>query len=556
MHEYYGLEFSSEVSPLEAELYCFRTNRTVDQGGLGRFGHFQNAANIIWPELEWNPWLERQIESLCDYQWVTWTGCAASGKTYGSSLYALVWWLADPANSTVILTSTTARMIRKRAWANIQELWRSSSSRFIGNMVDSRTILQCTRGDDRHAIFGLAVLDGSTSKAVANIQGIHSDRILSICDEATDTPPAAFEACSNLSKGCSEFQFLAIGNPHSILDEHGRYSEPKRGWNSVDVETEEWETSRGVCVKFDGMKSPNMKAGATKWPYLITAEQVRQSIEFEGEASPRFWKYVRGHWPPAGVVKTVLSETLCTKYRVTEKHTFATSSTVIAGLDPAFGGDRCVLRFAKYGDLPSGLMGLDFEDIVSINVDSSSDEPIHFQIARQVKEECVSRGCLPEHLAIDATGEGGGLCDILHKEWSNLINRVEFGGKASDKPVSSEDMRPSHEAYANRVTELWFSIRQWVIREQIRGLDRDTLVELCSRLFDDEKRKIVVERKAAMKGRTGQSPDYADAAACVVEMARILGEGSLKSSSSSDKQWSALSLKYDSIYSPDNLYAQ
>lgn len=88
----------------------------------------------------------------------------------------------------------------------------------------------------------------------------------------------------------------------------------------------------------------------------------------------------------------MLSETLCTKYRVTEKHTFATSSTVIAGLDPAFGGDRCVLRFAKYGDLSSGLMGLDFEDIVSINVDSSSDEPIHFQIARQVKEECVSRG--------------------------------------------------------------------------------------------------------------------------------------------------------------------
>lgn len=542
------------ISPLEAELYCFRTGRTPEQGGLGRFEHFKNAANMVWPNLEWNPWLETQIESLCEYDWVSWTGCAASGKTFGSALYALVWWLADPTNSTVILTSTTARMIRKRAWANIQTLWREADGRFPGNMVNSQMSLQAMKGDSRSAIFGLAVLDGSTSKAVANIQGIHSPRVLSIVDEATDTPAAAFEACSNLSKGCKTFQFLAIGNPHSILDEHGRFSEPVNGWGNVGIEDERWETKHGVCVKFDGLKSPNVVAGKTKYEYLITPEQVRQAKEFDGESSPRFWKFTRGHWPPEGIVRTVLSEAMCTKYRVQESHTFLSRSEMVAGLDPAFGGDRCVLRFAEYGDLNSGMMGVDFGDVVVINLDSTSSEPIHFQIARKVQTLCEEKGCPPENLAVDATGEGGGLCDILSKEWSSKIHRVEFGGKASELPVSPEDTRSSHDAYANRVTELWFSVREWVQRDQVRGLDAETLVEFCGRMFDDERRKICVERKVDMKARTGRSPDLADAAALVIDLARTKGGGRLNNVANNDKDWEALSLKYDAIYNEETTY--
>ena len=550
----YGMTFGHAVSPLEAELYAFRCGATIEEGGLGKFEHFKNVANMVWPDLIWNPWLERQIESMCDHSWVSWTGCAASGKTFASSLYAMVWWLADPMHSSVILTSTTAKMIRKRAWANIQHLWRTSAGQFPGNMVDSKTTLQAVKGADKEAIFAGAVLPGSTSKAVATIQGIHSERRLAIVDEATDTPAAAFEATANLSKGCKEFQFLAIGNPHSTLDEHGRFSEPKAGWDSVGIDTPEWETERGICVRFDGLKSPNVLAGKTKWEFLITQEQVDTSLKYEGENSPRYWKYSRGMWAPQGVVTTVLSEAMCHKYRVREQHIFSTEAKMIAGLDPAFGGDRCILRFAKYGDLETGLMGIEFNEIITIQLNAQSDEPIHFQIARQVKEACLARGVEPRHLAVDATGEGGGLCDVLAREWSPDICRVEFGGKPSNLPVSEEDKRPSHEAYMNRVTELWFSVREWVIREQIRGMDHSTIVEFCQRMFDDQKRKIVVERKVEMKGRTGQSPDLADAAALIVEMARTLGAGHLRKKRQSDKDWEALSLKYDAIYEESSLY--
>jgi hypothetical protein len=553
----YGISADHPLSELELELYCFRENRSLEQGGLGRYGHCVNAINLIWPDTIWNPWLERQLESLCEYQWVAWTGCAASGKTYASAMYALVWWLADPLHSSVILTSTTAKMIRKRAWANIQQLFRASAATFPGNLVDSKSTLQSVRGNDKAAIFCIAVLDGSTSKAVANIQGVHSERVLCIIDEATDVPTAAFEAASNLSKGCKEFQLLAIGNPHSKLDEHGRFCEPAAGWNSVGIDTMEWDTRRGVCVRFDGMNSPNMKFREPKWEFLITREQVMQSLDFEGESSPRFWKFVKGFWAPEGVVKTVLSETMCEKYHVRNpNHIFKSKSRVIAGLDPAFGGDRCVLQFANFGDLENGLNGIEFTETIIIPINPGSEEPIHFQIAHQVKEACIQRACEPRHLAIDSTGEGGGLCDIIHKEWSSQILRVEFGGKASEKPVSDQDARPSHEAYANRVTELWFSVREWVIRDQIRGMTTDTIIEFTQRLFDDAKRKVVVERKANMKARTAKSPDLADAAALVVELARELGTGHLKDSGESGTEWERLSRDCDSIYTEENLYAQ
>ena len=246
---------------------------------------------------------------------------------------------------------------------------------------------------------------------------------------------------------------------------------------------------------------------------------------------------------------------MCQKHQVREAHIFRSNYEMLAGLDPAFGGDRCILRFAKYGDLENDAMAVEFTELMNIHIDAGSDEPVHYQIARQVKQACIARNVRPDMFAMDSSGEGGGLADILMREWSPLINRVEFGGKASDLPVSLEDGRQSHEVYANRVTELWFSMREWVQHDQIGGLDRETIIEFCQRLFDDEKRKIVVERKVDMKGRIGCSPDLADAAVVVIELARRLGAGELTSAFTKSGSWDDFAEENNEIYVEDNLYA-
>jgi len=545
----YGIRSPVKIPDLELELYAFRNRLQPNEGGLGTFNHFVNVSKMVWPKMSWNPWLEAQVESLCEHDYVGWAGCGASGKTFGATLFATVWWLANPSKTTVVLTSTTAKMIRKRMWANLQELVRKSRG-FPGNMVDSKMSLQAIKGDDRHSISAIAVAEGNTSKAVANIQGIHAERVMVIIDEATDTPEAAFEACTNLSKGCREFKMLVIGNPASKYDPHGRFCTPAKGWRSVTIEDQHWLTERGMCRRFDGMKSPNISEGRTKYPYLITHDQVLSAMRHEGEQSPTFWKYTRGFWSPDGMVKTVLSESIIETYTPTRKLVFTTNVQVVAGLDPGFGGDRCVLRFAKVGTANDKVSIL-FGDVIHISPNAQLTEPVHYQIANRVKEECSQRGVPPDKFALDSSGEGGGLADILTREWG-VVHRVEFGGSASTIPVSDEDSRPCNEAYDRKVTELWFSMRKWVVEERVGGMDIETLQEFCARMFDDSKRKISVETKTVMKQRTGKSPDLADAAVVLLDLVRktaVLEPRATKV----DKVWEKLVREADSIYHDEQI---
>jgi len=545
----YGIRSPVKIPDLELELYAFRNRIQPNEGGLGTFNHFVNVTKMVWPKMSWNPWLEAQVESLCEHDYVGWAGCGASGKTFGATLFATVWWLANPSKTTVVLTSTTAKMIRKRMWANLQDLVRKSRG-FPGNMVDSKMSLQAIKGDDRHSISAIAVAEGNTSKAVANIQGIHAERVMVIIDEATDTPEAAFEACTNLSKGCREFKMLVIGNPASKYDPHGRFCTPAKGWRSVTIEDQHWLTERGMCRRFDGMKSPNISEGRTKYPYLITHDQVLSAMRHEGEQSPTFWKYTRGFWSPDGMVKTILSESIIETYTPTRKLVFTTNVQVVAGLDPGFGGDRCVLRFAKVGTANDKVSIL-FGDVIHISPNAQLTEPVHYQIANRVKEECSQRGVPPDKFALDSSGEGGGLADILTREWG-IVHRVEFGGSASTIPVSDEDSRPCNEAYDRKVTELWFSMRKWVVEERVGGMDIETLQEFCARMFDDSKRKISVETKTVMKQRTGKSPDLADAAVVLLDLVRktsVLEPRATKI----DKVWEKLVREADSIYHDEQI---
>jgi hypothetical protein len=160
-----------------------------------------------------------------------------------------------------------------------------------------------------------------------------------------------------------------------------------------------------------------------------------------------------------------------------------------------------------------------------LEIDAASSEPVHYQLATQIQSRCDDRGCRPEDFGIDASGEGGGLADILAKEWSPAIVRVEFGGAPSDLPVSSEDLRPAKEVYDRRVTELWFTAREYLQAGQLRGIDPWTAKEFCSREFEDEKRKIKLQTKRDMKSVYGMSPDIADCTVILTEVAKRSGIG-------------------------------
>lgn len=514
----YGREFPPGTDRASIELLAF-SGRVPEP--LTRFEHLQNAIELIWNEkfpgtYIWNDFSERLLREFCDEKWVTVTGAGATWKTTSAAIYALASWYSAPRDTVVICTSTTLDGLRRRIWKEISRFYRLRPA--FGNMVQSRNCIQFIKGQDDAGIFGLATDKGEVEKAIGKIIGFHAPRMIVIVDEMPYTPEAIVEACVNLESGARKFQFIGLGNADDQLDPHGRMCEPKNGWDSISVDSEKWQTKRGTCVHLDGLKSPNVTAGKNIYPGLMTQQDLDNTIEFYGVESPQFWQMRRGFWAPEGIQKTVLSMPMIVKSRAQEQAVFDTSYIAGASLDPAFeGGDRCVLRFGKCG-LMDGRKVLSLGEIIFVKTVQSVDDPIHYQIVRQVKEECLRRGVSPQYFALDSTGEGGGLASIFQREWSREILCVEFGGRPGKRPVSQTNPKRADQEYDRRVTDLWFFFRLLLLGEQIKGLDNETASEFCRRWYDMKGPYIAIETKAKMKERTRKSPDLADNAVIMAEL--------------------------------------
>jgi hypothetical protein len=567
----YGILDDRHMHPREVEMAAFRWGWDPPRGGLGRYEHFRRYCKDALPNLEWNDWLIDQFKDLTNdedayrdagvtVRNVPWTGPGASGKSFSVGTYAVLWFRADPMNSIVTLVSTSMKMSRRRVWpiihATYSELCKGPYA--FGNMIDSQSMLQCEKGNSTNAISCMAVESGELSKTLENLKGLHAARILLVIDEAPGTPDAIFETIPNMRKGCQDLTVVTIGNPISHLDNHGKCCEPKDGWRSVNVESDTWKTKEinkwrlpsGRCRHFDGWKSPNVRAGKTVYPYLFTYEDFTHSKEKSGgEQTIQIWSQERGFWCPEGTVNSIFSETLIEKYDGRGKLIWQSTWSGIGGLDPAFGGDDCTLRFAELGDLPNGRQGIQLKESLKFSGDPESKDELDYQIARWVIRECDKRGIRPDHFGADATGTGRGVFAILRAEWGDCL-RVEFGGSASDKPATSDDSRPSSEVYDRRVTELWYAAREFVLGEQLKGLCDPEIIQFCSREYTIKTRKYVLDTKGDCKKKIGRSPDDADAVVVLVELARTLGASS-GFSPKSETQTDSQVKKWEEVYDED-----
>ena len=492
--------------------------------GLSRGQHIKHVIGLIWPDTlrSWNNWNELALWAWTNYDEIGVTGCAAAGKTYTFTLLSLVEYLARPMGTRVALTSTTVPTLRGRIWAEMMRFIRPCVPLFGLNVVDSQTKIQFTKGDDRSAIIALAVDSGSTEQAVGKLQGVHLPRMVVMVDEAAQTNPAIFSARANLQVGTELYRFVAIANASSMYDSHGLFCEPNMGWGSIHDDDEHWETKTGVCVRFDGLKSPNVKAGKTIYPYLFAQENIDTIKKNFGEGSLEWNSYCRGMWSKSGTRNTILDAAMIQEGKAREKAIWAGGGIrYIAALDPAFtsDGDDCILRFARWGESIDGQVMLQCDDIVRLNLQDSDTYPLFYQIADQTIAELQKRNIEPQNFAIDATGAGAGIADIISQRWKPGFVRVSFGGAATDSPISVEDTRPAKSVYSNRVSQLWGQIKTVVMGSRLRGLDDQTARELCGRIYSLKNEKMCLESKRDLKKRTkGTSPDRADALSLLVEL--------------------------------------
>jgi hypothetical protein len=170
------------------------------------------------------------------------------------------------------------------------------------------------------------------------------------------------------------------------------------------------------------------------------------------------------------------------------------------------------LRFDKHIELD--------EDVTRKDVDRTT------QMVEKLKEICQREGVTIENVGVDATAGGGKtFSDAIWSKWSNRFLRVDFGGKASDRPVSAADREKSSVRYANRVSEIWSVGKELIRCDQLRNITKEMAEDMTSRRYKDNKAqdggsRIKVESKVDMKKRIGRSPDVADSAFVLLELCR------------------------------------
>ena len=523
---------------LTLELEAFRNPPTTPQSP-GRPTHFKNIVQMIWnhpnstKKFIFHPWAERMLENACQHKFLAIAGCSSSGKSEFGALWGIVSFLSAPNLTKILVTSTSLKDSRQRIWGSIEEYWQQAAStlggeeNLPGELVSASGLIRYRRNGKKSDRQGLVLIAGEKSKAneaMGKLIGYKGEKLILVCDELPELSEKLLQAAEANLFSNPDFSMIGIGNPNSHYDPFGVFCTPKAGWASITQQTDEWETERGYCIRFDGEQSPNILLNENRYPWMITKEKLADFRRMLGETTLRYARFVKGWFHETGGSEGVFSEADIIKYKGAMKTIWATPPIMVAGFDPAFtnGGDDSMLHFGRLGSDDNGLKILEWGECVELNEDRDlKDQPRTHQVVRMLRKECEKRGVSPRHLAIDGTGAGKPFCDVVRSEWSGEFLEVSFGGSASDLPASGTDSTPSKERYTNRVSEIWYSGREYLQSGQIRGIYPALAVELCARQYETRGRgKVCVESKKDMKDRIGKSPDRADSALLVLALCR------------------------------------
>lgn len=522
----------------------------------GKAEHFKRFVDCIWggdddDSFEWNPWTERMLHLAVEEKFLAIAGAASSSKTTFVALWAAANYILRPTKTKIIMTSMTIQTAQGKVWGAMKKFWRRACQKMTikdakgnvlregekmlgGKLVDSMNIIKREGPDGTlYSTEGIELLPaeaGEFKKSAAKMQGYKSGYVFLLADELATLAPNILETARENLFANDNFQLIGTFNPDSHYDPGGILAEPLDGWDSIDENSEEWRTKfGGMCLRLDGMKSPNVLLGEKRWRGLMTVEKLAAFKELHPEKSTGFWKMVRGFWSPTGSMDCIYSEAEIEKPGCLRPvKAWVYPPVVVAGFDPAWtaGGDRAVAVFGRVGQavLPEYLEPkIVWEHIETCILEDEAlkkGEDKTVQIAEQFRRKCKEHGCETRNVALDVTG-GQAFSSVLAGKIGSGFMTINFGGAASDLPAPPPDKgKKCRDVYRNMMTELWFSSKHLVRLGQIRNLPPATVVEMCARTYHSRDGRVTIEPKEDMKKRIKRSPDRSDSLFLSILVAR------------------------------------
>jgi hypothetical protein len=548
-----GMKFpQGDNMELTSNLWMFAHGRKKGDGSdvtpNDRYNYFVRAVDLAFNcegsirEVVWNEWTEMIIRELIGdwshHRFLSLAGCSSSGKSDAVALYGLMSYWSRPTDTYFIVMSTTKLSARGRIWKSINQFWSQATEKGCpGKLIDSDGYIkgvnakgQLTRNS---GIVLMAAGGSEAATACKDIQGLKNANFLVAADEFAYLGEGILRTSRQNLTSNERLTFCGMSNPDRISDAFGDLSEPKGGWKTITEEDERWETKYGICVRLNAEKSPRIlhpelvdKNGRHKYHWQPNQELCDMvAAERGGKKSRGYYQFIKAFWCPDGASNSIYSEIEFLNSGALElgEPDWDDRPIVITALDESFSrdGDRSFCAFARLGKV-SGSDHLHICYETTLEEDATNKSIPHtFQIVDKWKSLANDFGVKPNNAIMDGTGGGQAFGHIVDVQWSPVVQKVNFQGKASDRVVVFRDKTTT---FFNKNSEMWIQPKEYIRSKQISGLSKETMAELIEREYHaKEIRALRVESKDEAKKRLKRSPDRADVFNMLIEKAISLG---------------------------------
>jgi hypothetical protein len=547
----------------------------------------EEAALMLWGPTQFDPRPEstqRIWKALDENQTILLMGAGSMSKSFSAAVWHFLEWIRDPEYTTVKVTGPSERHLEDNLFTHLVRLHKESRIPLPGQV--GRLFIGLDPRVRKSSISGVVVPLGK--KAAGRLQGVKRDRrkkphpifgpqsrLFIFLDEIANIPTGIWRDIDNLLSNTSGTEGLRITgafNPTDQNDEVGVRCEPPFGWPSFDPDAHfGWVSTRGWrVVRLDAAQCENVKAGKIVFEGLQTKEGFDRIVENSGgNNSPGYWAMARGCFPPTGTVMSIIPPGLLDRWKA--EVIWYDSPEPCGGIDLALEGNDAA-RFAK------GLFGRASGVKFSPSLAHPNGHTIFFEDKRgrkilrnvifveqifklpkgdtvamqaEIVRLCRTLKIKPEWLAVDRTGNGQGVFDLLKYNWGTGVWGVNYSEGAGETRVMAEDTDTAKELYDRVHSELWFATRKFIEFQYCFAsptLATEELVpQLTGRLFRSCGKKSRVETKSDFKSRhQNKSPDDADAVTLLIHAARkasgfvpgMMAENSTESFDEDDEDYS------------------
>ena len=396
----------------------------------------------------------------CDPIQISTTSGHGPGKSCMTAWLTL-WIMSTRPFCKGTVTANTGDQLKTKSWAEVAKWHNMSINKEMFNYFNTRGNMSLRHnGIYKDEWFCMAsTCREENSEAFAGQHSVNSTSFY-IFDEGSSIPEAIYEVSEGGMTDGEPMKFL-FGNP---TRNSGYFRETfrdnKHRWDNFQIDSRDVE-------------------GA------INVKLTEQWAEDYGEDSDFFKVRVKGVFPSAGSAQFIDSESIDLAFGRHLRSDEFGSAPVILGVDVArYGDDSSVIM------LRQGLMSKKLADYKGMDLMTLANRVAEYEDETNANAVFID------------VGMGAGVIDRLRQLGRNPIE-VSFGGKSNNKQ------------FANKRSEMWNSIKQWLKSGGALPRESELRKELIAQeyCFKGNTDKILMVSKEDMKKITKKSSDFADALA-------------------------------------------